>query len=80
VATKIALETFPIFTMVFVRFSLASLLFLILMGKVGFPKFSPGDHARVFVTALQMGGGAMVLSAVCLTNLPRPRRVAAGVV
>jgi drug/metabolite transporter (DMT)-like permease len=78
VATKIGLETFPIFTLVFDRFSLASLLFLILMCKVGFPKISPGDRAGVFVTALQMGGGALVLFALCLTNRPRPRRPRRG--
>lgn len=52
VGTKIALETLPTFTLIFGRFGLASIFFLILMGRHGFPRFSRRDHVKVFFTAL----------------------------
>ncbi len=51
VATKIALESFPTFTLVFARFGLASCLFGILLIRSGFPSFSRKEHAKVFLTA-----------------------------
>lgn len=52
VATKIALETFPTFTLVFIRFFVAALFFFLLMLSRGFPKISGRVHAQIFLTAL----------------------------
>lgn len=52
VATKIALETIPVFTLIFGRFFLGSLFFGLLILKTGFPRFTSGDHRLVLFTAL----------------------------
>jgi len=52
VATKVALETFPTFTLIFCRFALASSFFLLLMVRKGFPSLSLRDHGRIFLVAL----------------------------
>lgn len=51
VGTKIALETLPPFTLIFGRFGLSAIFFLILMSKNGFPRFSRQDHIKLFFTA-----------------------------
>ncbi len=52
VATKIALESFPTFTLVFARFGIASCVFLILMTRFGFPSFTRKEHAKLLLIAL----------------------------
>jgi drug/metabolite transporter (DMT)-like permease len=52
VATKVALEGFPTFTLIFFRFGAASCCFMILIARRGFPKFSRKDHGKLFIMAL----------------------------
>lgn len=52
VATKVALESFSTFTLVFARFGLGACLFLALMAYRGFPQLTRKDHGRVFLIAL----------------------------
>jgi drug/metabolite transporter (DMT)-like permease len=52
VATKVALESFPTFTLVFARFALSSCLFLGLVAYRGLPYFSGREHGKVLLTAL----------------------------
>jgi drug/metabolite transporter (DMT)-like permease len=52
VATKIALESIPLFTLVFARFSLASCFLLVFLVQRGFPEFTGKDHVNVFLIAL----------------------------
>ena len=52
VATKVALESIPTFTIIFARFTLASLFFAGLAVRNGFPSFTPRDHGKIFLTAL----------------------------
>jgi drug/metabolite transporter (DMT)-like permease len=47
IATKVALETFPTFTLIFFRFALASCFFLFLLVRKGFPALSARDHDRI---------------------------------
>ncbi len=73
VATKIALETCPTFTLVFVRFLLAALFFLILMLWNGFPKFSRRDHAKVLLTALFDPGLYFIFETIGLQHTTAPK-------
>jgi drug/metabolite transporter (DMT)-like permease len=52
VATKVALESFPTFTLVFCRFALASCFFLLILMRKGFPALSARDHGRILLVAL----------------------------
>lgn len=52
VATKMALESIPAFTLVFARFSLASCFFLFVMLRLGFPKFTRKEHLKLFFMSL----------------------------
>ena len=52
VATKIALESFSLFTLIFIRFGSASCIFLIILAYRGFPKLSMKDHKKIFLIAL----------------------------
>jgi len=52
VATKVALESIPTFTLIFFRFALASVFFAVMVGRHGFPSFSPGDNVKIFLMAL----------------------------
>jgi len=52
VATKIALESIPTFTLVLTRFALAGCVFLILMLLRGFPRLTLKEHARIMLIAL----------------------------
>jgi len=51
VATKIALETIPVFTLIFGRFLLGFFFFGLVSLKVGFPRFTSGDHRLFLLTA-----------------------------
>ncbi len=52
VATKVALESIPTFTLIFARFMLASLFFAAIMIRHGFPSLTPKDHAKLFLMAI----------------------------
>jgi len=73
VATKIALETFPTFTLIFIRFSMAAFFFFLLMLSRGFPKFSGRDHARIFLTALFEPGLYFLFETIGLQYTSAPK-------
>ncbi len=50
--TKIALESFTVFSLIFFRFAFATLFFLALMSKAGFPSLTHRDHLKFFLIAL----------------------------
>lgn len=52
ILTKIALTGFRPFTLIFLRFLIASLLFLLIFLRNGFPKFSFSVHFSIFIIAL----------------------------
>jgi drug/metabolite transporter (DMT)-like permease len=52
VATKIALESIPTFTLILGRFALAGCVFFILMVLRGFPRLTLKEHGRVILIAL----------------------------
>jgi len=52
IATKIALTGFTPFALIFIRFSVASLFFLVFLLWRGLPRLSRRDHLRVFLTSL----------------------------
>ena len=52
VATKVALEGFPTFTLIFFRFGAASCCFMILIARRGVPRFSRKNHGKLFLMAL----------------------------
>jgi drug/metabolite transporter (DMT)-like permease len=52
VATKIALESIPTFTLVLTRFALAGCVFMILMALRGFPRLTLKEHGRILLIAL----------------------------
>ena len=73
VATKIALETFPTFTLIFIRFSLAAFFFCGLMLIRGVPKFSRGDHIRLFLMALFEPGLYFIFETMGLQYTSAPK-------
>jgi drug/metabolite transporter (DMT)-like permease len=50
--TKVALGFFPPFTLVFLRFSLASIFFIILLIRRGFPSFTGSEKCKLLLIAL----------------------------
>lgn len=52
VATKVALESIPAFTLVFARFGLASIFFAVLVARRGLPSLTFADHGKIFLMAL----------------------------
>ena len=56
VATKIVLESLTPFTLIFIRFSVASCFFLPFMFYRGFPKLRPKTYGLLFVAALFQPG------------------------
>jgi len=52
VATKIALESIPTFTLILARFGLAGCVFLILMLFRGFPRLTLKEHGKIILIAL----------------------------
>jgi len=73
VATKVALESFPPFTLVFGRLFLSSAFFLLLISKTGFPRFTLKDHAKVFLTALFEPGLYFVFETIGLQYTTAPK-------
>ncbi|MBN2124384.1 MAG: EamA family transporter [Deltaproteobacteria bacterium] len=73
VATKVALESIPTFTLVFARFGLSSCFFALLMVRWGFPRLSAGDHGRIFLTALFEPGLYFIFETVGLQYTTAPK-------
>jgi drug/metabolite transporter (DMT)-like permease len=73
VATKIALETLPTFTLVFIRFSLATFFFFLLMLNQGLPRFSGRDHARIFLMSLFEPGLYFIFETIGLQYTSAPK-------
>jgi drug/metabolite transporter (DMT)-like permease len=73
VATKIALESIPTFTLVFVRFSLAALIFLLLRPGRKWPRFSPRDHGKMVLLALFEPGLYFVFETIGLQHTSAPK-------
>ncbi len=73
VATKIALESIPLFTLVFARFSLASCPFLVLMALRGFPAFTRKDHVKMFLVALFEPGLYFIFETLGLKYTSAPK-------
>lgn len=73
VATKIALETFPTFTLIFFRFSAAALFFFWLMLNRGLPRFGRRIHARIFLMALFEPGLYFIFETIGLQYTSAPK-------
>lgn len=73
VATKMALETFPPFSMVFLRFLLAAGFFLALTRGRSFAKFSRREHGLLFLTALFEPGLYFVFETLGLQRTTAPK-------
>ena len=56
VAIKIALESFSTFSLIFIRFSIAALVFLGVMLSRGFPSFTRKEHLQIFCASLFQPG------------------------
>jgi len=56
VATKIALESLTLFTLLSIRFIFAASFFLVLMKVRGVPRFTGREHAQIFLAALFQPG------------------------
>ncbi len=56
VATKIALESLTLFTLLSIRFMFAAGIFLMLMKWRGFPRFTRTEHLQIFLAALFQPG------------------------
>lgn len=52
VATKIALTGIPVFTLIFIRFALAAVIFIVLIQRRTFPPFTRRDRIKIFLIAL----------------------------
>jgi drug/metabolite transporter (DMT)-like permease len=52
ISTKIALQFFPPFTLIFLRFSLASLFFIGMLIRRGFPSFTGREKGKLLLIAL----------------------------
>jgi len=73
VATKIALESIPIFTLVFARFSLASCFFLVFLIRHGFPEFTGKDRINMFLVALFEPGLYFIFETLGLKYTSAPK-------
>jgi drug/metabolite transporter (DMT)-like permease len=72
VATKIALESFPTFTLIFARFALAGCVFLILIILRGFPQLDRKDHVRIILIALFEPGIYFTFETIGLQHTTAP--------
>jgi drug/metabolite transporter (DMT)-like permease len=73
VATKIALEVFSTFTLIFGRFALASCLFTGILAYRGLPSFSRREHIRVFLMALFDPGLYFIFETIGLQHTTAPK-------
>lgn len=72
VATKIALESFTTFTLIFARFFLASCLLAAMMRHRGLPRLPGKDHAKIFLTALFQPGLYFTFETIGLQHITAP--------
>jgi len=72
VATKIALESIPTFTLILARFALAGCVFLILMIIRGFPRLTLKEHGRVILIALCEPGLYFTFETIGLQHTTAP--------
>ena len=68
VATKVALESIPTFTLVFARFSMATLIFLMIRLRRQWPAFAPRDHVKMVLLALFEPGLYFVFETIGLQH------------
>lgn len=73
VATKIALESFSTFTLVFARFSIAGVIFLFLMLRNGFPSFAGKDRGKIMLIALFEPGLYFICETIGLQYTTAPK-------
>lgn len=73
VATKVALESIPTFTLVFARFSLAALIFLLLRQGRKWPSFSRKDHVKMVLLALFEPGLYFIFETIGLQHTSAPK-------
>jgi len=73
VATKVALESLPTFTLVFVRFSLAALIFLFLRRGGAWPVFKGQDRIKMVLLALFEPGLYFVFETLGLQHTSAPK-------
>ena len=73
VATKIALEDFSTFTLIFIRFALASCVFFALMLHFGFPKFTRKEHGKLLLMSLFEPGLYFIFETVGLQHTTAPK-------
>ena len=73
VATKMALESLPTFTLVFTRFALASSLFLLLMTRYGLPRPTRRNQAKLLLTALFEPGLYFLFETLGLQHTTAPK-------
>jgi drug/metabolite transporter (DMT)-like permease len=72
VATKVALECFTTFTLIFARFFLASCILTVLTLHHGFPRLGRKDHAKLFLTALFQPGLYFTFETIGLQHTTAP--------
>ncbi len=73
VATKMAIETIPLFTLVFTRFFIASLILFIFIRKLKLPPLSKKIHARIFLLALFEPGLYFIFETLGLKYTAAPK-------
>lgn len=73
VASKLALESFPTFTLIFIRFALASCIFLAFILIRGFPRFTAKDHMKIFLMAIFEPGLYFVFETIGLQHTSAPK-------
>ena len=73
VATKVALESVPTFTMVFIRFSLAALFFLVIRQGRKWPVFHGRDRLKMVLLALFEPGLYFIFETIGLQYTTAPK-------
>jgi len=73
VATKVALECIPTFTLVFARFLLAALIFLLLGQGRKWPTFNRNDHVKMVLLALFEPGLYFIFETIGLQYTSAPK-------
>ncbi len=73
VATKVALERIPTFTLVFARFFLAALIFLFLRQGRKWPSFTRRDHVKMVLLALFEPGLYFIFETIGLQHTSAPK-------
>lgn len=73
VATKVALESVPTFTLVFARFSLAALIFLFMRQGRKWPSFNRKEHVKMVLLALFEPGLYFIFETIGLQHTSAPK-------